>query len=362
MTEIADRIESLSGLWAQEAQEAVADITTARNTALHNVTTALGIIDGNLNSLAATTNARLNQLKDLTAKYELELEAIAAELRGTTPVAKFPGQPDADTIRWGCSHQANGVPTSHEQAAGVPVGLRRTFWRLDQATKLVATCKADHAAGRLPYVSIKLSDTWENTAAGKLDAPLTSLIKAMDALGLPIWFSVHHEPEGGNGTAYPDEGQGSEKHWRAMQAHVRKLIDAAGAKNIAFGSTLMSWTFDSRSKRNPADYWVDGIWDFAGLDHYVDANATTVLSTMWKNALAFYKDKGIPVALGEWGNKDHTVTGAAEMQEWYEHLIDNGVVGACYFDTDLNGGVPLSGEALTKFRSLMKDPRSVTGF
>jgi hypothetical protein len=122
----------------------------------------------------------------------------------------------------------------------------------------------------------------------------------------------------------------------------------------------MAWTFDSRSGRNPLDWWVEGIWDFAGIDHYVDASATTVLSPMWKNALAFYKSKGLKIGVAEWGNKDHTVTGAAEMEEWYNHLRANGIIGACYFDTSLNGGVPLSAEALAKFRELMKASTSIT--
>ena len=80
---------------------------------------------------------------------------------------------------------------------------------------------------------------------------------------------------------------------------------------------------------------------------------------MWTNALAFYKAKGLKVALGEWGNKDHGTTGVNEMQAWYDHLRANSVIGACYFDTSLNGGVPLSGAALEKFRALMKAPTSI---
>jgi hypothetical protein len=196
-------------------------------------------------------------------------------------------------------------------------------------------------------------------ASGTIDTQLSNLIKNLGTVNGPVWFTVHHEPEGGNCTAYPDDGQGTEPDWRNMQKKIRELVDQSGVKNVAFASILMAWTFDSRSGRNPADWWVDGIWDFAGIDHYVDASATTVNSGMWKNALAFYKAKGIKIGLGEWGNKDHTVTGAAEMQEWYDHLRSEGIVGACYFDTSLNGGVPLSGEALAKFRELMKAPTSV---
>jgi hypothetical protein len=278
----------------------------------------------------------------------------------------FPGDPGAGKIRWGCSYMSNGIPTPHETAAGVPVGVRRTFWRLDQASSLISACKADHTAGRLPWVSIKLTNinkvsvSWKNTAAGQLDNELIALIKSLGSLQKPVWFSVHHEPEGGNGTAYPDEGQGTEPDWRAMQTHIRQLLNASGVKNVAFAPILMAWTWDTRSGRNPADYWVDGIWDFMGIDHYVEASSTTQKTQMWLNTLAFCKQKNIRIAIGEWGNKDHTASGAAEMQEWYNHLIEIGSPGSCYFDTNLNGGVPLSGDALIKFRQLMVDPKSVT--
>lgn len=308
--------------------------------------------DANFNALHELINLNYERLSDRLTLLESPVEPPPEP--EWEPA--FPGDARPGMIRWGCSHESNGVPSVHETAANVAVGVRRTFWRLDQASKIISTCKADHAAGRLPWVSIKLGASWQNTANGAIDSQLTSLIKALGLLDLPVWFTAHHEPEGGNGTAYPDEGQGSEVHWREMQKRVRQLIDNANVHNIAFASILMAWTFDSRSGRNPNDWWVDGIWDFVGIDHYIEANATTMISPMWKNAKAFYDAKGIKIAIGEWGNKDHTATGAAEMQEWFDHLRTNNVVGACYFDTSLNGGVPLSGAALAKFHELMNSP------
>lgn len=290
------------------------------------------------------------------ARLAARVEALPAQ-PSWTPA--FPGDTEPGTIRWGCSHQSNAVPSAHETAAGVPVGVRRTFWRLDQAASLVSTCRADLAAGRVPWVSVKLSMSWADTAAGKLDGRLAELFGLLGSLDGPVWFTAHHEPEGGNGTPYPDEGQGSEPHWRNMQARVRQVLDRTGATNVAFAPVLMAWTFNPQSGRRPADWWVDGIWDFAGIDHYVDAAATTMLTPMWEATRKFYEAKGLRIAIGEWGNKDHGASGAAEMRQWYEHLLAIGSPGAAYFDTSLNGGVPLSGDALVEFRRLMADPRSV---
>lgn len=281
----------------------------------------------------------------------------------TPPVwtPEFAGDVKRGTIRWGCSHNANAIPLTHEQAAGRVVGNRRTFWRIDQTSSIVTSCAQDIAAGRVPWISIKLTRlaTWLETANGKIDTQILDLIYKLGALPGPVWLTIHHEPEGGNGTPYPDEGEGSEPHWRAMQTRVRTLLDRSQVTNIAFCPVLMAWTFDARSDRNPLDWWVDGIWDFAGIDNYVEASATSVRTIGWNNALGFYEAKKMRIALGEWGNKDHGATGAQEMQDWYNHLISIHSPGACYFDTNLNGGVPLSGAVLDKFRELMKAPTSV---
>lgn len=328
------------------SKETIVEELTAIET---NIKTELSAI----NQAVANINTELESFKKLSE------EILALQIAKPSWTPRFPGDTKPGTIRWGCSYNSNAVPTPHETAAGVPVGVRRTFWDMSKTAGLLAAVKADHAAGRVPWVSVKLGTSWKNVAAGAIDVALNKLIADLKATGKPVWFTAHHEPEGGNGTAYPDDGQGTEVNWRNMQSHIRTLIGPKGTSNIAFASTLMAWTFDSRSGRKPADWWVDDIWDFAGIDNYVEADATTVQSGMWKNTLAFYQAKGLPIALGEWGNKDHSASGAAEMQDWYNHLISIGSPGACYFDTTLNGGVPLSGEALTKFRELMKAPTSV---
>lgn len=330
------------------------------NAKLENINKEISDNEISIGDLKKSLIIEIELVKARIAKLE-ETDSVVPD--PVTPpsswVPKFAGDVKPGNIRWGCSYQSNGVPVSHETAAGVAVGVRRTFWDMSKTAGLLSTVKADHTAGRLPYVSVKLGTSWKNVAAGTIDAALTKLFNDLKATGKPVWFTAHHEPEGGNGTPYPDEGQDSETDWRAMQVKVRKLIDATGAKNIAFGPTLMAWTFSPSSGRNPADWWVDGIWDFAGIDNYVEASATTMRTAGWNNALAFYNSKGLKIALGEWGNKDHTATGASEMQAWYDHLRSVGAIGACYFDTSLNGGVPLSGEALIKFRELMKVSTSI---
>lgn len=328
-------------------QEYDESVTAARLLAASKRSAAVDAYSSASNDLAVQEQDLALRIADLQVANEWQPE--------------FPGDTLPGTLRWGCSYQSNSVPEPHETAAGVSVGVRRTFWRIDQVSKIVATAAADIAAGRVPWVSVKLNRlaSWAETAAGKIDTQILDLIFKLGALPGPVWLTMHHEPEGGNGTPYPDEGRGSEQHWRAMQAHVRTLLDRSEVTNIAYAPILMAWTFSPSSGRNPADWWVDGIWDFAGIDNYVEASTTTVRTQGWNNAVEFYSDRGLRIGVGEWGNKDHGDSGASEMSDWYDHLIDVGSPGVCYFDTSLNGGVPLSGAALSRFRELMKDPRSV---
>jgi hypothetical protein len=252
------------------------------------------------------------------------------------------------------------------------MGVRRTFWSWSQRPgSMVTTAKPDAAAGRVPWVSTKpplvsSGSAWAAVGSGAYDAEIDQMLKALGTVPGPVWLTVHHEPEGGGSTpAGQTDDPGGAAAWRAMQTRIRQRITATGVRNVAFAPVLMSWTFDSRSGRNPAEWWVPGIWDFAGIDHYVDASATTMETTMWNNARAFYTTKGLDMALGEWGNKDHGPTGAAEMQAFYDMARRSGssgkaqVVALAYFDTDLNGGVPLSGDVLVRFRELMKAPTSL---
>jgi hypothetical protein len=282
-------------------------------------------------------------------------------LENPTPVwtPAFPGDVKPGTIRWGAAIGGNADPVArHEAIAGRSMGVRRTFWDMTKTASLVTTATADIAAGRVPWVSVKLGTTWKNVAAGSIDGALDSLFKRLAALPGPVWFTAHHEPEN-------DPADGTAADWRAMQTRVRRVLDASGAKNVAFAPILMSWTFDTRSGRIPTDWWVDDIWDFAGVDHYKDNFSTTPVAglAMWMNTEKFYSDRGVRIAVGEWADRGTDIAAADRMTAWRDHLISIGSPGCAYFDSGLNatnGSWELKGEPLIRFRNLMTNPTSVT--
>ena len=122
------------------------------------------------------------------------------------------------------------------------MGVRRTYYGWQHRTgKMIDTARSDLSAGRLPWVSIK-TPGWAAMASGARNAEINTMLRSLDSLNGPVWLTVHHEPEGGNGTPYPDEGPGSQSNWRAMQIKIRERIDTVGTSNIAFAPILMSWT------------------------------------------------------------------------------------------------------------------------
>jgi hypothetical protein len=293
----------------------------------------------------------------------------AAPRPGGTFVAGFPGDVAPGSLRWGAAIAGNGDPARHESVAGTKMGLRRTFFSWKQRTgSMVRTAQSDLAAGRLPWVSVK-PPSWAAMAKGTHDAEIDEMLRGLDALGGPVWLTVHHEPEGGGGRNYPDDPGGTPA-WRGMQERVRLRMTALGTDNIAFAPILMSWTFNPLSGRTPSEWWVDDVWDFAGVDHYINKEtAPSVWDADWRASMAFYASKGLKVAVAEWGNRGTDSVAAAEMTEYYQKSLASGstpnstqVIGLSYFDSSLNspmGSWELQGAPLTRFRQIMQLPTSI---
>lgn len=311
---------------------------------------------------------------------------------GSIVPRRFPGDPNpklTGKAYWGSSVGGNGDPARHETPTGKSLSIRRTFWGWNSGS-MISTAKADIAANRLPHVSIK-TPGWNAVASGQYDAELDSMLTRLDALGGPVWFTVHHEPEGGGckpncpGPNGEDDAAGP-AGWRAMQSRVRQRMNALGTKNIAFMPVLMSWTWDSRSNRNPEDWWVSGIWDAYIVDSYAETPGTNPADTAgWKGFVPWVESKGLPFGTAEWGMR--TVDGGsfsdtpdckvlkattatqeaaaeAKMQAFWDWGFNNkkDVIAHTYFDSCLNstnGGWTMANSQLSRFQSILKNDTRV---
>jgi hypothetical protein len=279
----------------------------------------------------------------------------------------YPGRPAAGTIYWGAAISSNGDPvTRHENAAGHPLTLHRTFHQWNQrTTRLVEEATDDAAHGRVGWVSVK-TPPWDEMGDGDHDAEIDQMLNALDDIDGPVWLTMHHEPEGGGGTNAPDDPSGPAGHI-AMNTRVRQRMTALGVDNVALAPILMTYTWKPGSGRNPEDWWAPGIYDFLGVDHYRDSE-TSPLDDAWYDIREFAAAKGVEVAVGEWGMRGTDTAAGNRMKAFYDHAagshqdgLGGRVVGLSYFDSGANspsGSWELAGAQLTMFRTLLGDPRT----
>lgn len=300
----------------------------------------------------------------------------------------YPGQPASGTLFWGAAIGGNADPVErHEIPSGEPLSLRRTFWRWDQRTgSMISTAADDLENGRLPWVSVKPpvcpdgearceNSDWTGMADGVYDAQIDEMLTALAALPGPVWLTIHHEPEGGGGVNHPDDPVGGSQAHIGMNQRVRDRITALGLENdIALSLILMSWTWDSRSGRNPNDWWEPGIYDILGIDHYNDSEGSLLENgeptPVFPRIRTWAAQRGVDVAVGEWGMRGEDEAAGQRVLEWYEYAADSHndgqgarVVGLSAFDSGLNsptGSWELKGEQLNMFWQLLGDPRTAS--
>jgi hypothetical protein len=335
-------------------------------------------------SSTTTTEASTTTDTDTTSTNQVSTTTTSSTTTTTPPTTTttvadpdqmpvYPGEVPAGRLRWGAGIQGNGDPAWHEDPTGLPLGLRRTFWRWDQRVgPMVDVVEDDLANDRLPWVSVKPpadpNGSWDDMGAGSYDDQIDEMLLALDASGGPVWLTVHHEPEGGGGNNLPDD-PGGPAAWRAMQRRVRERMDALATENVGFAPILMSWTWDPASGRDPEEWWEPGIWDFFAVDHYVDQEAS-LLDATWFTVREWVGDHGLDLAVGEWGMRGDDAAAGERLREWFEHAIGSAgdgrgprVIALAAFDSGLNaptGSWELRGEQLAVFRELMGDDRTVT--
>ncbi len=319
-----------------------------------------------VSAVATSTGTHRVAIKAKTgsSNYTLTVDVGGTPAEEPTP---YPGRPANGTLYWGAGIGGNDDPVArHESQAGHPLTLHRTFFQWSQRTgSMITMAEDDTEHGRLPWVSVK-PPSWAQMAAGDHDAAIDQMLVALDAIDGPVWLTVHHEPEGGGGVNSPDDPAGPAGHV-AMNQRVRTRMTALGVDNVALAPILMSYTWTAASGRDPEDWWAPGIYDFLGVDHYKDSQASPIDAT-WLSVRQFAAAKGVELAVGEWGMRGTDAAAGQRMQAFYDHAAGSHqdgqgarVAGLAYFDSGLNspsGSWELAGAQLTTFRALLLDPRT----
>jgi hypothetical protein len=155
-----------------------------------------------------------------------------------------------------------------ESAIGRQVAIDHQYYRWDQAIPTTHE-NWDASTGRLPLINWSAtktdgsSVTWSAIANGSQDDWIIQRADAVKAFGSPIYLTFHHEPENDLATL------GTPSDYAAAFRHVVTVFRSQGVTNVAFVWTMMNWTFDPRSDRDPNAYYPgDGYVDIIGVDGY----------------------------------------------------------------------------------------------
>ncbi|MDQ3627437.1 MAG: hypothetical protein M3419_01165 [Actinomycetota bacterium] len=229
-----------------------------------------------------------------------------------------------------------------EQVTG-QLGVQRTFFDWNDGDREDRTVAADHAAGRLPWISFKPASSspggWAAIACGEHDQALRARARRYAAYRKCTLLTFHHEPTNDN------TGTGAE--WAAAYLHSRAIIrDEIGRSNIRFVPIIGDWAFNPRNgDANAGEFLTPDVLDhcaFVGVDCYQNASLEGFDNRLGR-IVEFLDRQGFPkkmLGIGETGSTDYYgVPGAAEwwtrQWTWIENNTDRvGVVS--YFNSGRN--------------------------
>ena len=284
--------------------------------------------------------------------------AAATRPRAFASAARVPGDPGSGRVYYGAT-----VPYYQDLAAweawlGRPLASHRSYHDSGEVAKRVPTASHDITNTRLPHPSIKPAGTWAEVARGDQDVWLDDLLRQVGALNVPVFLTIHHEPEN------DAVGTGMRpRNWVDMQTRAIKKA-AVLAPMATITPVLMQWTFDPASGRNPADWQVSTAKVF-GFDAY---NAWSPTNGKKWTTFASKVDRvkpwtgGRPLVVGEYGCREDPSDperAAQWLRDAFAYALANNIVCMSYFNSNQNspdGSWELDGRRAEVFRDLLANP------
>jgi len=246
--------------------------------------------------------------------------SVAAGIASPAASAAPAGKP-----RW-VGHQPGKVFLGVSMPQGIGVvekstgrlGVQRTFFGWNEGEREDRAVAADHAAGRLPWISYKPESSgrggWAAIASGAHDKALRARARRYAAYKKPTVVTFHHEPT--------NDGTGSGAEWAAAYLHSRRVIrDEIGKSNIRFVPIIGDWAFNPRNRDANAGKFLTrevlAHCAFVGVDCYQNASGEGFDSRLGR-ILDFCEKRGHPnkmIGIGETGCTDHY--GAPGAPRWW---------------------------------------------
>jgi hypothetical protein len=263
------------------------------------------------------------------------------------------------SLYYGASLPYDRSLTDWEDKLGARLALRRSYFTPDpnESAQLVARCRSDLAHRRLPHVSVKPPGTWREIANGQYDDWLASMLGPLGNDGLPLIFTLNHEPE--NDAGPPGMGPSD---FVAMQRHAIRLA-ADLAPQVLVVPVLQQWTFD-RQRGDDIDpaAWLVPDADVMGLDAYnlwspMNRSEWRSFGSKLDEAIGWFE--GRRLVIGEYGCRINPQTPGLAA-EWLRDAADyartNNFMSMSYFSSPVDadeGSWELTGETESAFAELL---------
>jgi hypothetical protein len=215
---------------------------------------------------------------------------------GSTDGGRWPGHQPGKILL--------GVSTadlSASIAAVGAIGLRRTFYNWADPGEDKAI-RADHAAGRLPWISFKPpggTSGWASIASGTYDSDITAMARRYAGYAKPVIATFHHEPtnDGGDPSQYA-----------AAWVRIHDVMAAeTGLANVTFAPIIGDWEFNPKNRDGRPDaYLTPAVLEripFLGIDLYQNASNDGYSSRLAR-IIDWLDFRGVPdpmVGVGETG-------------------------------------------------------------
>jgi hypothetical protein len=182
----------------------------------------------------------------------------------------------------GTAASAAEAVAAFEDALGRRLDVHRWYSRWDDAQP-VAPVVESVQRGRTPLLSIwpKRLDgsvvTWAQIASGAVDADIRRQAAGIATLGVPVYLTLHHEPDLAQGWGTPAE-------YRAAWRHYVEVFRAAGVPDVRWTWIVTPGSFGSAPSTAGADafYPGDDVVDRVGLDAYNWFGCAPGKPTSWR--------------------------------------------------------------------------------
>lgn len=253
---------------------------------------------------------------------------------------------------------------------GPGIGEHRTYYQWDTWDQMAKTADGDHAAGRIPWLSIK-TPGWAAVASGKYDADIAALNKKLDVLSGPVLVCPHHEPT----NDVPGLGSGAD--WAAMYCRVH---DRLTADNVTVTPIIGDWSFNPQNTVAETKYnrfLLPSVLErtsLLGIDLYMNGSynkATGTFAARMEAIIAMCGDLGYEgmFGTGETGaddsryGEDAAVKWLHDAWAWCSKSTDR--FGVMSYFHSLKNSKPgadweLEGKTLTEFKRMLASDTACT--